>query len=253
MSQVSQASACDVESVCAARYNECQEDRMRDRWHQLRLRAFLEFRGAKRPLPRIPRIPRPPSNRQHEALHVILKTWRIVLLKTDSPTQIALLGLGYVGCLSAACLASLGHRVLGIDRDHHKVGNVLQGRAPFYEPGLENLVRDNVAAGRLSASTSASGIADAGIVLICVGTPSEKNGNLGLSQLRRAIEEIAKQLPGRSQPLIVAIRSTVFPGTCEEVVLPALAGHASATGASNPEFLREGTAVRGFLEPSFLC
>src|SRR5260370_11362445 len=164
MSQVSQASACDVESVCAARYNECQEDRMRDRWHQLRFRVFLEFRGAKRPLPRIPRIPRPPSNRQHEALHVILKTWRIVLLKTDSPTQIAVLGLGYVGCVTAACLASLGHRVLGIDRDKHKVDNVLNGHAPFYAPELEDLVRDNVRAGRLTASTSPDGIADADIV-----------------------------------------------------------------------------------------
>jgi GDP-mannose 6-dehydrogenase len=173
-------------------------------------------------------------------------------LQAEYPTQIAVLGLGYVGCVTAACLASLGHRVLGIDRDQHKVDNVLQGRAPFYEPGLEALVRENVAAGRLSASTSAAGIADAGIVLICVGTPSEKNGNLGLSQLRRAIDEIAAQVPGRSKPLIVAIRSTVFPGTCEEVVLPALAGHPSVTVVSNPEFLREGTAVRDFLEPSLL-
>jgi len=173
-------------------------------------------------------------------------------LQAENPAQIAVVGLGYVGCVTAACLASLGHRVLGIDRDQHKVDNVLQGRAPFYEPGLEAMVRDNVAAGRLSASTSAAGIADAGIVLICVGTPSEKNGNLGLSQLRRAIEEIAAQVPGRSQPLIVAIRSTVFPGTCEEVVLPALAGHASVTVVSNPEFLREGTAVRDFMEPSLL-
>jgi GDP-mannose 6-dehydrogenase len=173
-------------------------------------------------------------------------------MQTEYPTQIAVLGLGYVGCVTAACLASLGHRVLGIDRDQHKVDNVLQGRAPFYEPGLEALVRDNVAAGRLSASTSAAGIADSAIVLICVGTPSEKNGNLGLSQLRRAIEEIAAQVPGRSQPLIVAIRSTVFPGTCEEVVLPALAGHTSVSVVSNPEFLREGTAVKDFMEPSLL-
>jgi GDP-mannose 6-dehydrogenase len=173
-------------------------------------------------------------------------------LQAEYPSQIAVLGLGYVGCVTAACLASLGHRVLGIDRDRHKVDNVLQGRAPFYEPGLEELVRDNVAAGRLSAATSAAGIADAGIVLICVGTPSEKNGNLGLSQLRRAIEEIAAQIPARAQPLIVGIRSTVFPGTCEEVVLPALAGHASVSVVSNPEFLREGTAVRDFMEPSLL-
>jgi GDP-mannose 6-dehydrogenase len=141
---------------------------------------------------------------------------------------------------------------MGIDRDRHKVDIVLAGRAPFYEPGLQELVQDNVARGRLSASTSAAGIADAEVVMVCVGTPSEKNGNLGLSQLRRAMEEIAAQLSGRSKPLIVAIRSTVFPGTSEEVVLPALAAHKQVSVVSNPEFLREGSAVQDFLEPSLL-
>ena len=173
-------------------------------------------------------------------------------MRTGDPTQIAVLGLGYVGCVTAACFASLGHRVMGIDRDQHKVDNVLAGRAPFYEPGLEELVRENVARGRLSASTSADGIADSSVVMVCVGTPSEKNGNLGLSQLRRAMEEIARQLSGRAKPLIVAIRSTVFPGTCEEVVLPALAGHSQVGVVSNPEFLREGSAVKDFLEPSLV-
>jgi GDP-mannose 6-dehydrogenase len=146
----------------------------------------------------------------------------------------------------------LGHRVMGIDRDQHKVDNVLAGRAPFYEPGLEDLVRENVARGRLSASTSADGIADCSVVMVCVGTPSEKNGNLGLAQLRRAMDEIARQLAGRAKPLIVAIRSTVFPGTCEEVVLPALAAHPHVSLVSNPEFLREGSAVKDFLEPSLV-
>jgi GDP-mannose 6-dehydrogenase len=154
--------------------------------------------------------------------------------------------------VTAACFASLGHRVMGIDRDQHKVDNVLAGRAPFYEPGLEQLVRENVAAGRLSASSSADGIADAAVVLVCVGTPSEKNGNLGLSQLRRAMDEIATQLQNRSSPLIVAIRSTVFPGTCEEVVLPAFAGQMLVRVVSNPEFLREGSAVEDFMEPSLV-
>ena len=114
-------------------------------------------------------------------------------MKIGDPTQIAVLGLGYVGCVTAACFASLGHRVMGIDRDQHKVDNVLAGRAPFYEPGLEELVRENVACGRLSASTSAAGISDSSVVMVCVGTPSEKNGNLGLAQLRRALEEIASR------------------------------------------------------------
>jgi GDP-mannose 6-dehydrogenase len=173
-------------------------------------------------------------------------------LRTGDPTQIAVLGLGYVGCVTAACFASLGHRVMGVDRDQHKVDNVLAGRAPFYEPGLEELVRENVTAGRLTASTGAEGIADAAVVMVCVGTPSEKNGNLGLSQLRRAMEEIAAQIPGRSKPLIVAIRSTVFPGTSEEVVLPALAAHRQVSVVSNPEFLREGSAVKDFMEPSLV-
>jgi len=173
-------------------------------------------------------------------------------LKTENPELIAVLGLGYVGCVTAACFASLGHHVIGIDRDQHKVDHVLAGRAPFFEPGLGDLVRENVAAGRLRASVRSEGIAASDIVLVCVGTPSEKNGNLGLDQMRRAIAEIAAQLPDRSKPLIVAIRSTVFPGTCEEIVLPALAGHAGVRVVSNPEFLREGSAVRDFIEPSLL-
>ena len=141
---------------------------------------------------------------------------------------------------------------MGIDRDRHKVDHVLAGRAPFYEPGLEELVRENVAAGRLTASSDASGIAEADVVLVCVGTPSEKNGNLGLSQLRRAMDEIAAQLQDRSRALIVAIRSTVFPGTSEEIVLPAFRGQAHVSVVSNPEFLREGSAVKDFMEPSLV-
>jgi GDP-mannose 6-dehydrogenase len=173
-------------------------------------------------------------------------------LQTTNPSEIAVLGLGYVGCVTAACLASLGHRVLGIDRDRHKVDSIWHGRAPFYEPGLETLVRDGLEKGLLAASTSADGIGDADIVLVCVGTPSEKNGNLGLTQLRRAIDEIAEQISRRTKPLIVAIRSTVFPGTSEELVLPAFEQFPGISVVSNPEFLREGSAVRDFSEPSLV-
>jgi GDP-mannose 6-dehydrogenase len=94
--------------------------------------------------------------------------------------------MGYVGCVTAACLAKLGHSVVGIDTDEFKVRNVMAGNAPFYEPGLEEVVRETVAAGRLKASTSlADSLGEAEIALICVGTPSEANGNLGLGQLRR--------------------------------------------------------------------
>ena len=167
-------------------------------------------------------------------------------------THVAVLGLGYVGCVSAACLAQLGCRVTGIDRDENKVANVLSGVAPFYEPGLETLIRENVAAGRLCASTSISSIGDADIAFVCVGTPSEKNGNLGLEQLRRVIEEIRSTLEERTKPLTLAIRSTVFPGTCEEAVIPLFRNYPLVSIVSNPEFLREGVAVKDFMEPSLI-
>lgn len=168
-------------------------------------------------------------------------------------SSVAVFGLGYVGCVSAACLADRGHRVVGVDRDAHKVACVQQGRAPFFEPGLEDLVRTNVAAGRLVATTdTAAALAEAGVAFLCVGTPSERNGNLGLDQLRRVSAEIAAAMPPRIRPLTVAVRSTVFPGTCEEVVLAAFAEHPQVRVVSNPEFLREGSAVQDFLEPSLL-
>jgi len=167
------------------------------------------------------------------------------------PSNIAVIGLGYVGCVTAACLSSLGHTVTGVDRDEHKVSSVLGGVAPFFEPGLPEMVKTSVAAGRLNANTSlAPALKNADIALICVGTPSEKSGNLGLDQLRRVVAEIAQSLPGLSKPLIVAVRSTVFPGTCEDIVIPALGGGAEVV--SNPEFLREGVAVRDFMEPSLV-
>ena len=170
----------------------------------------------------------------------------------DNSKRVAVLGLGYVGCVTAAGLARLGHRVLGIDRDSHKVDQVLAGRAPFFEPGLEEWVRDGVASGCLTASTSPEGLADVDIALVAVGTPSEKNGDLALGQLRRAVEEIAEARVGTDEALIVAIRSTVFPGTCEDVVIPALRRCPEIRVVSNPEFLREGAAVKDFLEPSLL-
>jgi GDP-mannose 6-dehydrogenase len=168
--------------------------------------------------------------------------------------HVAVLGLGYVGCVTAACLAELGHTVSGTDRDRNKVDNILGGHAPFYEPGLEELVSANVKAGRLTATTSlAEAIRDADVALIAVGTPSEKNGNISLEQLRRVVADIAGQLPGRSQKsLVVAVRSTVFPGTCEDVVAPVFARHTGVSVVSNPEFLREGSAVLDFKEPSLV-
>jgi GDP-mannose 6-dehydrogenase len=169
------------------------------------------------------------------------------------PSNVAVIGLGYVGCVTGACLAETGHHVTGVDRDENKVRNVLQGRAPFFEPGLEDLVKSNVAAGRLTATTSTEeAIRHADIALICVGTPSEKNGNLGLDQLRRVVADLAVYAPELTRPLIVAIRSTVFPGTCEEIVESVLGKFSDIKVVSNPEFLREGIAVRDFMEASLV-
>jgi GDP-mannose 6-dehydrogenase len=167
--------------------------------------------------------------------------------------RVAVLGLGYVGSVTAACLAHLGHRVTGVDRDEYKVDSIETGRAPFYEPGLVDLIQEGRANGNLSATTRLeSAIEHADIALICVGTPSERNGNLGLDQLRRVCGEIATAWNGNGRRLIVAVRSTVFPGTCEELIAACLGGSDRFAVVSNPEFLREGNAVSDFLEPSLL-
>jgi len=170
-----------------------------------------------------------------------------------APDRIAVFGLGYVGCVTAACLSELGHHVIGVDRDEHKVKCVLDGHAPFFEPGLEDLVRKNLAAGRLAASCfPTDALQQAEVALLCVGTPSDRSGNLSLEQLLRVSTEITQQAVGRSRPLIVAVRSTVFPGTCEEIVAAGLGNHPGLSVVANPEFLREGSAVRDFLEPSLV-
>ncbi len=171
----------------------------------------------------------------------------------SEPKKVAVLGLGYVGCVTAACLAEIGHSVTGTDRDPNKVEDVLAGRAPFYEPGLAELVARMVAASRLRATTSlVDALQDADIALIAVGTPSEKNGDMNLEQLRRVVEDIRSVLRACPKPLIVAVRSTVLPGTCEEIVSPMFAEFPDVAVVVNPEFLREGSAVQDFREPSLL-
>ncbi|HLY17774.1 MAG TPA: nucleotide sugar dehydrogenase [Bryobacteraceae bacterium] len=167
--------------------------------------------------------------------------------------NVAVLGLGYVGSVTAACLAHLGHHVIGVDPDEHKVNSIQTARAPFYEPGLAGLIQEGSANGRLSATTMLEpALARADIALVAVGTPSERNGNLGLEQLRRVLRQIAAARPEKSGRLIVAVRSTVFPGTCEDLAAECFAGAHRFTVVSNPEFLREGNAVSDFLEPSLV-
>jgi GDP-mannose 6-dehydrogenase len=170
--------------------------------------------------------------------------------------KVAVFGLGYVGTVTAACLASHGHEVWGVDVDAAKAGEIRAGRSPVAEPGLGALVAQAVAGGTLHAGMSAAEALDrADVSLVCVGTPSAAGGATDLSYIRRSVDDIVAALrvvtPPASGHHSVVIRSTVPPGTVEEVVVPALthglAGTGLAAGAAMcPEFLREGSGVADF-------
>jgi GDP-mannose 6-dehydrogenase len=167
--------------------------------------------------------------------------------------NVIVMGLGYVGCVSAACLAEIGHSVFGIDRDLNKVEAIRKAQSPFFEAGLVGLIERNVAEGRLQAGAlDEEVLAAADVVMLCVGTPSQANGNIDLSHLRRVCEEISGLLRPREKRLRVTVRSTVFPGTCGNLLETVFARREDVDVVSNPEFLREGTAVKDFMEPSLL-
>jgi GDP-mannose 6-dehydrogenase len=171
----------------------------------------------------------------------------------SSKKNIVVMGLGYVGCVSAACLAEIGHNVLGVDRDAFKVESISKGQSPFFEAGLESLIKQNLANGRLKAGPlTQEALQEADVVLLCVGTPSQANGNIDTSHLRRVCEDISALLAPRKKRLAITVRSTVFPGTCEGLLESAFAHTQDVDIVSNPEFLREGTAVKDFMEPSLL-
>jgi len=171
--------------------------------------------------------------------------------------RIGVFGLGYVGTVSAACLAKAGHDVVGIDLDLDKVRLVNAGQSPIVEPGLPALLGEVVAAARLRATTSVEeAIERSDLALICVGTPGQGSGQQDLRALSRVIEEIAAAIGACGKPYTVVLRSTVLPGTTERVLKPVLSAAAQRTGspvylAVNPEFMREGSSLRDFFEPPF--
>jgi GDP-mannose 6-dehydrogenase len=169
--------------------------------------------------------------------------------------RVAVFGLGYVGSVSAACLAREGHTVVGVDTNESKVRDVNEGRTPVLEPGLAELIAAESAAGRLSATTdAAAAVVASDVSMICVGTPSAPNGSLGLGAVERVARSIGKALAADRRHTVV-VRSTVLPGTTERVVVPELekaSGLQAGTGFGvgvNPEFLREGVAVTDFGDP----
>jgi GDP-mannose 6-dehydrogenase len=167
--------------------------------------------------------------------------------------RVSVFGLGYVGCVSAACLARAGHHVTGVDTNADKVAMVGAGTSPLVEPGLGELLREVVDAQRLRATTSAAeGIAGSDLALICVGTPSRESGQLDVTAVERVAQEIGRVLDQLRKPYTVVLRSTVLPGTTESVLIPALSSAGEREGLSvavNPEFMREGSSLRDFARP----
>jgi GDP-mannose 6-dehydrogenase len=170
--------------------------------------------------------------------------------------KLAVFGLGYVGVVSAACLARDGHSVIGVDPNALKVDFLRQGKSPIVEPGLEDLIAAAVGAGRLIASSDyAAAVAQSEVILVCVGTPGQSNGSLDLTYVRRVVQQIGEQLAATEGYRVVVIRSTLLPGSMQSVVIPMLeeASHCKAGEdfgvCINPEFLREGTAIYDYDHP----
>jgi UDPglucose 6-dehydrogenase len=164
--------------------------------------------------------------------------------------RIAMIGTGYVGLVSGACLSEFGHEVVCIDKDEAKISDLNQGRIPIFEPGLDEVVAANVKAGRLSFTMDlASAVSQANVVFIAVGTPSRRgDGHADLSFVFGAAEEIAKALGGYT---VVITKSTVPVGTGRQVedIIRRIRPEAQFDVASNPEFLREGSAIEDFRRP----
>jgi GDP-mannose 6-dehydrogenase len=170
---------------------------------------------------------------------------------------ISVFGLGYVGAVTAACLAHKGHRVIGVDVNPAKVEMLATGRPPVLEPGLDELISEACRAGRLGATTdSMRAVSESEISFLCVGTPSLRNGRLDLTSVERSCEEAGKALKTKEGFHWIVLRSTVLPGTIRSFAIPALeAASRKRAGVdfavcANPEFTREGSAVADFLNPS---
>ena len=170
--------------------------------------------------------------------------------------RISIFGLGYVGAVSAGCLARDGHDVVGVDPYQPKVDLINQGKTPVIEKDIEEIIATAVEAERLAATTDPmAAVAETDLSLICVGTPSQLNGSLDLKYVRSVCEQIGTALKDKTSYHVVVARSTMLPGSMKQVVIPTLEEYSGKRAGvdfgvcNNPEFLREGTAVYDFYHP----
>jgi GDP-mannose 6-dehydrogenase len=170
--------------------------------------------------------------------------------------KVSIFGLGYVGTVSAGCLANEGHEVVGVDPVHTKTDLINRGQSPIIEAEIGEIIAATVKAGRLRATDNpAEAIRDTELSFVCVGTPSQANGNLDFRYIRRICEQIGEALKNKAARHTVVIRSTILPGTMLEIVIPTLEEFSGKKAGvdfgvcNNPEFLREGTAVKDFRSP----
>ena len=169
--------------------------------------------------------------------------------------KISIIGTGYVGLVTGTCLAEVGHNVTCVDIVKEKVNIINNGKTPVYEPGLEELITKNIAANRMRATTeSRKAIVESDVTFICVGTPPKENGDSDLSFVRKTSEDIGKALAEKSEYHVIVVKSTVPPGTSRSLI--SIIEKQSKKKARkdfgvcmNPEFLREGCAVKDFMEP----
>jgi len=172
---------------------------------------------------------------------------------------ISVFGLGYVGCVSAACLARNGHKVMGVDISKNKVDIINSGRSPVVEKDIDEIIKEVVKGQKLIATTDVRGaVGNSEISMICVGTPSNDNGSLDLKYVKRACVEIGAGLREKDAYRVVAVRSTVLPGSVEGEVIPTLEKSSGKKArvdfgvCMNPEFMREGSSVYDFYHPPMI-
>ena len=175
--------------------------------------------------------------------------------------KVAIFGLGYVGCTAAGCITSQGHEVVGVDVSESRVAAINEGRSPVREPGLDELIAEAREQGRISAVRHVGDVLDdCDIAIVCVGTPSGVDGAHNMSYIVQVTRSIAEAIsPDRAQsgkrPLTVAYRSTMRPGTCENMILPIFSARLGERPGEaveivyNPEFLREATAIKDYFAP----